>query len=488
MSTVTFGAFPGVRASLTPGGISGIQVGREQVLVLFGHGDNDVGTADPNTPTGIRTRVDAREQFGATSELALSIEDALTNGANIDFVYGVMLAETEVLGDTGAGAAGDATNLGDGSGRLSNSPIREDVSLITVRNTTNDTEETPVFRYESPPDPSGLDANEVAINPNTGEFEAGDTDSYEVDYQYGDWQAALDSADTTIQYNETGIYCTLSDAESVAQQLEAKVDELRPQWQLVKGVSGAEPNLTSSDGEAIIDTSSYGDDIDNDAVFLAGPVRLANTTTRMRSVLGGIAGQLAGHSIINPVYGDEILGYQSLAQSLTRSERQDLRSDLVRVIPVEDNRRGAGGISLADNISTSTATGWTRDFHRIRIVDQVLMIGNELGEQARTNLMSDTLLTSIEEDYLASLEDLVNIGVLESSRPETLTNNNLQSSDDDRNPDTTSDGRINQDSAQQETKYFVDVSRSASDTVAISVGFAPVGIARNVDETIIVSE
>ena len=488
MTTTTFGGFPGVRAVITPGGIAGVQVGREQKLVLFGRADTNAGSASANDPTTIATRVDARSKFGEKTELALAMEDALNNGANIDYIYGVALDETQVLGDNGRGAAGDSTKLDDGVGRLSNDPIVEDVDDITIEDGSNN-EKTPVFRHESPPDASSVESGEVAVNPHTGEIADPDGDSLTVDYKIADWQAAFDAADRVVNHNETGIYCALSDTESVAAELSTKVDELAPTWKLIKGIAGAQPNETNDFGEAGYDTENYDDGINNDRMFLAGSVRIQGQTDQQRTILGGIAGLFAGHALINPVYNDSIDGFVGVSESLSGADSDRLRT--ANVIPVNDERLDGGqGLRLAGNHSTSDADGWVRDFHRIRIVDQVLMIGKELGEQAVSNLMSDNLLQSLQEDYEAELTGLVNAGLLRSSREGTLTNNNLEDNTPRERVEESDTGRDfdARGGDDAESRYFVEVNRQSRDTIAIGVGFTPVGIARKVDETIVISE
>jgi hypothetical protein len=461
MSTTTYGSFPGVRAEVIGGGVNGVIVGEEQKIVLFGRGDTSgADSAEYNQPTRITTRVDANVKFGANTELSHAIAGALQNGANSEFIYGVMPEEITVSAELVAG----------GSGQLSNYPIVEDKSLIVVNDVSGTTpqEQTVEFVYETPPNsPTGSDT--VNINPLTGEVEASDSNDYEVDYNYLDWASALDAADPVLQFNETGVYCTVSDADAVTEQLSTKLDELRPEYKLIRGVAPAQPNGTNADGEPVIDVDTYTNALEDDALYLAGPTRLDGQAPL--TLIGGIAGMFAGHPLTDPVYGDRVRGYDQLIQQLNRSEESTLRSSYV--IPIADQGiAGEGDIYLNDNLSTSTLEDWERDYHRRRIVDQVLLIGRNIGEQAVNQRLTEELMKFTEQVMLDEIEELANAGLLEGSSEQAPNASGGGATDDD----------------DEEVPYYVDVTRSATDELSVAIGITPIGIAKRVDETIVVSD
>lgn len=461
-----YGRLPGVRAQVVGGGLSNVQIGREQKLVIFGRGDAQTGTASPNTPTQIETRVDAGRIFGDGTELAEGIEKALRNKGNINFIYGVMPEENDVI----------AEPIGGGSGTLANAPIVEDEAHLTITNATAGGEEEVEWRYESPPtapDESGV----VAINPNTGEVEAGDIDDYEIDYAYLDWQSAIDSADTVLNHSEVGVYAALSDSSTVAEMLRVKLDGtseepgIRREYKLAIGLAGAEPNATNADGEGTIDVGNYSNSIDSDAVFLAGPVRRSGT--RGRTIIGGIAGRMAGNELDNPLYGDTILGFGRLTQALSRSQEDVLRDGNIMPV-VDDYRDGGGGISVEGHLSTSSATDWSRNFQNRRIADLVLLIQREIGEAARNHLMRDQQLDEIESQVTDQFERLARAGLIHGD-PDGTGGGNSQ-------------GTTNQNDEETSQPYFVDAVRSDEQTIAIASGFAPVGVTTGVDERITIAD
>lgn len=446
----------GVKIITVGGGIAGTLVGREQIYVAFGRGDPVAGNATVNSPEKIATRVDAADEFGAGTQLATGIQQALDNGAHFDYVYGVMPQETVVVGETITGSG----NLGPNDP----TPIVEDESLVTA---TSASVEVPVnFVYESPPP---TPAEGVNIKPQTGEVTgASPTASYSVDYRYLDWEAALNSADDVIGPAEVGVYNPLSDAVAVAQQLQTKVNQIRyPQIKLVSAVMGAQPNKTGPNGEPQFDTASYTDTIDHDAVWLFAPGRASDGNTEIVGAVGGI---FAGNALDNPVYGDPIRGgFTKLSQTFTETDVENLRAR--QVIPIQDYGGGEDTApTLEDNLSTSTATDWKRDFFRRRIVDQVILVGNEIGRAARSQKLTPESMDGAKQNFLDALAELV--------REDLLVDNPEQ---------TAVAGEAPEDPTETQ-KYFVDVAKTGPDAITLAVGFTPVGVTKTVTERLVVND
>lgn len=437
----TYGSFPGVKVTTQGGGISSVSVGAEEKLVLFGEGDPSTGSANVNTPRQIGSRSEADTLFGDGSELATAMKDALANGANIDYLYGVMLNISSVTGETFSGTS---------SGTLANAPIVEDLSTITVQDTVDSVSATVEFRYDSPPTaPSST--NTVYINPLTGEWAADSSSDYSFDYEYQDWSNGFDAADNVVKEGETAIYAALSDAESVASTLSGKVTTLRGNYQMVNGVSGAQPNANSSETppDPSYDTATYTDAIDNDAYFLVAPARAQDTDF---TIIGGVGGLMAGHAIDNPIYNDALSGFLDLEEKLTGSEADDLRNE--QVIPV----RQSGSIRVKANTSTSTSTDWERDFWRRRIVDRVMLIAKQVGDATVGRINDERTRNTAETQLFSEIAELVNDRLL---KPNT----------------------------QNEQNWFVDVYEDSTnpDQVNIDVGITPYGIAKRIDESITVN-
>lgn len=438
-----FGDFPGVKLTTEGGTITSIEVGEEEKLVLFGEADLGVGSASANDPTQIAARREADTKFGSGSELADAMRESLANGANIELLYGVAVDTTTVSGE----------NFTSSSGTLANNPIVEDASTITVTQDPGGTavDFTVSFAYESPPSNPGNSDDTVYINPHTGEWVADPstaTDDYDFDYDYQDWSSAFDAADTVVEEGETGIYVALSESSDVASTLDTKVQELRPDYQMVVGFSAAEPNQTGADDGAEYDTANYTDSIDSDDYFLFAPVRLDSST---QTILGGIGGLFSSSSLTQPVFNDQVLGFNDseLEQRFTKTNEDEMREE--EVIPV----RQAGSIRVKDNLSTSTETDWERDYWRRRIVDRVVLIVKGIGDNTVGAINDERTRAAAERSIRTELESLANDRVL---KPNT----------------------------DEETNFFVDVYESTTndDQVNIDVGVTPQGIVKQIEATV----
>jgi len=476
----TYGSFPGVKVEVAGGGITAVAIGEEEKLVLFGeaqYADDDTlqsdGTEDaldadasPESAVQINARREADSNFGAGSELAEGMREALGNGANIDFLYGVAPRRYNVADEI------QSTQ----SGTLNNAPIWEEnvadesnIQALVVEDNTGPVSMAVEYDYSSPPaQPSA--AETVAVNPLTGEYaaDAAPDGDYEFDYKYLDWQAAFDAAEVSaiVEEDETGIYDALSDSEQVSADLDSTVTTHRGNYKLINAISGAQPNdnelITSDDlslasdhsnytrRDARFDTGTFGQtSVDSDHHFMLAPVREADVP---KTVLGGVGGLFAGNPISDPIYNDPLSGYSELEQSFTKTEADEMRDE--NVIPI----RQAGSIRVKDNVSTSTATDWERDFWRRRIADRVILIGKTIGDTIIGRINDEQTRNAAGRLIRAEIRELV-------------------------------DDRLLKPNTAEETNWFVDVYEDStnSNEVNIDIGFTPYGIVKRVDETITIN-
>jgi hypothetical protein len=475
----TYGSFPGVRVEVAGGGITAVAIGEEEKLVLFGEanyeddgtvtsdGDEDPLesslTGTPETPETINARREADTTFGDGSELASGLREALANGANIDFIYGVAPRRYNVVDEV------QSTQ----SGTLDNAPIwEEDVSdesniqALKCEDDTGPVSMTVEYDYSSPPaQPSS--AETVAVNPLTGEYaaDAAPDGDYNFDYKYLDWQSAFDAAEVAavVEEDETGVFDALSDSDEVSADLDGTVATHRGNYKLINAVSGAQPNenevITSDDQElesdhsnytrrdARYDTSGYSQgSVDSDHYFKLAPVREENSS---KTVLGGVGGLFAGNPISDPIYNDPLSGYDELEQTFTKADADNMRSE--KVIPI----RQAGSVRVKDNLSTSTETDWERDFWRRRIADRVILIGKTIGDTIIGKINDQQTRNAAARLIRAEIRELVA-------------------------------DRLLQPNTADEQNWYVDVYEDStnSDEVNIDIGFTPYGIVKRVDESI----
>ena len=94
--TVTYDQTPGTKVTIEAGSIAGVEVGEEEKLVIFGRGDTANSNAQTNGPTQVSSAGDAEAEFGDDSELTRALKDAIANGANTGYLYGVAVAGVNV--------------------------------------------------------------------------------------------------------------------------------------------------------------------------------------------------------------------------------------------------------------------------------------------------------------------------------------------------------------------------------------------------------
>lgn len=459
----TYGEFPGVRVETNSGSISSISIGAEEKLVIFGEasydasnnveGDDTSLNISASEPEQINARREANSKFGDGSELAEAMKEALANGANIDFLYGVAVPRVDVTGETFDGTAS-------ATGTLENVEILEDASTISTDSGSYEFE----FRYNGAPATPTAD-DTVFVNPLTGEYAVTDsvtvTAASTIDYTYNDYSSAFgaESVRNVVNEDETGIYAVLSDSDSVSSSLASEVSTLRSNYQLVNAISVAEPNANQVDSndnsaDARYDSGNYGSanqSVSAEYFYKFAPGREEND---VKTIAGGVGGLFAGNPISDPIYNDELTGYQSLEQSLSKADADNLRD--ADIIPV----RSGGSIRVQGNRATnySTADTVAADFWTRRITDRVILIGKQVGDRiiGRIN----------DEDTRARAERLIN-----AEMRELVQDRLIRSNGDD------------------ETNWTVDVYEDSSndDEVNINIAFTPYGIVKRVDETITVN-
>jgi hypothetical protein len=386
-----FGDFPGVRVETSRGGVSSVAVGVAEKVIVFGEGlydasNNVDGDASASTPRQINAPLEADTLFGADSELAEGMQEALQNGANIDFLHGVAVPRTDVT----------AESQGAQTGSLDNVEIVEDTDSITVEDmdgggtsvATLDVE----FRYAGAPS-SPSESDTVFINPLTGEYAAdsGPSDHFEFDYTVNDYETAFNDEEVrgVVNENETGVLWALTDSDAVSSQLDTVVSTLRDNYQLVTGFAFAEPNdqitfdaaeTTAENGgsEPRYDAANYdsaNQSVNSNSFFKLAPGRVDGDADK--TIGGGLAGLYAGKPIDDAVYNEAVSGFTALQQKLNKTEADALRDE--DLIPI----RSGGSIRVKGNRATSFSEpdSVAADFFTRRITDRVILIVKQVGDQ-----------------------------------------------------------------------------------------------------------
>jgi len=404
---VTIGQSPGTEVTLEAGAIGGISIGAEEKLVIFARGDPANGDAQTNSPVKIGAKEEAETQFGEGSHLTQLLKQAIDNGANTAYLWGVMPSTQSVTGE--------AVDAATQSFTLNNAPIIEDVDEITVTDPAGPTEYDVEFRYNSPPD-TPQSAETAFVRPQSGEIETDAAADFEVDYKYLDWQAAFDAADPIVNEGESGVYFAGTDAESVASTLFSKAENLRdPAYKMVKAGAGAPPNANTEETTPDPDynTTEYADNLDSLPGFAFAPARQDNTTD---TLLGAVAGVAAGNDLQNPIRGEQLSGVDVESGSddaalFDWGERNDLRN--AQVIPIKQE----GSINLDGSVSTNTSENWETDFQTVRVVDRAILVVYAVAQQIMNTLDTPGRDEIAAEEAQAQLEGMADEGLVLPNQP-----------------------------------------------------------------------
>lgn len=453
----TYGDFPGVRVETQQGAISTVAVGSEETLIIFGEasynssneveGDDTSLSISANEPEQIRAPRVADNKFGGDSELAAAMKEALANGANLDYLYGVAVPRVGVTAESSSTQ----------EGVLDNVEIVEDADTITFDDdgTSLDVE----FRYDGAPEiPTSTDT--VFINPLTGEYAADSAPAtdFSVDYDYNDYSSAFNASapKNVVNEGETGIMLALSESDSVSSSLNTVVESMRENYQLVNGLSFAEPNdneLTESGADARYDPVNYGSanqSVTSEAYYKFAPAREEN---ELKTIGGGIGGLFAGNPIDDPIYNEALTGYSSLEQKFTKTDASNMRDN--DVIPI----RSGGAVRVKGNRSTAFSETDTvaADFWSRRVTDRVILIGKLIGDRILGRINDEGTRDVAERLIESQLRQLSTDSLIRQNTPE-------------------------------ETNWRVDVYEDSNNPneVNIDISFSPYGIVKNVDETITV--
>jgi hypothetical protein len=240
---------------------------------------------------------------------------------------------------------------------------------------------------------------------------------------------------------------------------------LRNDYQLVNALTLAEPNdnklldaseTNDSNGGAVpqYNTSTYtsaNNSVSAAHFYKFAPARKEGVD---KTIGGGIGGLFAGNPISDPIYNEELSGYQTLQQKLLKSEADELRDE--DVIPI----RSGGSVRVKGNRSTafSGSDSVAADFWTRRITDRVILIGKQVGDAILGRINDETTRDQAERELQSQLRQLA-------------------------------DRRLIRQNTGEERYWRVDVYEDSTndDEVNIDISFSPYGIVKRVDETITVN-
>jgi len=397
-----YGQIPGVQIETTAVGVGDVTVGTESVLTLVGVGATDA-SASTNEPVRLESRSTVVDQFGEGSDVLVAYDQAIANGANPSYIYGIRASTSSSL-----------ATLDTSSGELSEIPI-SDKSRIDFNPDSADG--TVQFSYETGDDiPVPSNSSTVHLNPATGAYELdGSGSSPELDYPVVDWDSAIRAASDTLDLGQFGVIVPLTENEQAGTTLQSVLTDMREvELKMAVGMIGAEPNTTVREEHPGFDTTDISTRFTDDTIFSIAGASLATRDPTQpgfgTGALGAVAGLFAGTPNTDPVYDTTLAGITELAQQFSRADIGALRD--AYFIPLADS----DSIRVADNQSTydqDADGGWERDFFHRRVVDLTMITSYRIARRELGGVLDSDVVDDVQDAVTVELAELVNDGLLQ---------------------------------------------------------------------------
>lgn len=361
MVTIGNDTLPGTILTIESSTSAGVNLAVPGTGVIVGPADLTSGSASADTAYEVRTPQRAKNLFGSTSQLSKAIQDALAEGAYP--VYAVTPAQTD--------ATDDLSGLTVNTGTLNNAPTLEAANTFVF--TINSTQHTAVTYYDGDPHnvaASDIDAEEVYVNPISGNFQIDDgttvgNASDDVTYTYVDYSGAFDEIETATFDGENlqdivDFVVLLQEDDTATDDMQTTLGNMESSGALAIGLSGAGTPY-------IADTSTFTQSYDDSRMQQYYPSRNSDNDT----LLGSVLGLRSSLGIDRSPMFKTLDTQDDLRVSLSRTQRENLVGQ--RVNPLLDQSGGAKVIEDLTTVDTSANTdeaNFDQGFARL-VVDHI---------------------------------------------------------------------------------------------------------------------
>lgn len=368
-NTITYSG-TGTEINLIPRG-SSISLGFNSAIAIVGGYDsaNAASGVNPSEATLVTDGSDAKNTFGADSELARAVELAYSNG--VGDVYGVPLAETQTT----------ETFTSSSTGTLSNIPAMDPRTHgdheITVTDTVAASDlDVEIDNSGTPSSPSTSD--KAIVNTDTGEWAADTSSDYDITYTYGDFSTAITAA---VNVDDARFVAVQTSNSSVVSTLNTELGNRASNFDFKRGVAavteGSQPG-------------SYSDSVDDFRVILSAPARGTLESGGDVVLAAGFASMYAAQPLGSSILYDEMNALDSVGTTYTLSEARNF--DEVTALKCD-----AKPFKIGQAVTTSTTAQFT-DVFQTEIIDAAALNLQEIAEDyagganfegARENMASD---------------------------------------------------------------------------------------------------
>jgi len=366
--------YPSDQVTLEAGDTRTVSAAFERTAGIVGVGDVATNDGEEGTVYEVNNSTEARRLFGSDSELQEQIDLAFLNGATVVFAVAVPTqSNTESFG-TAASAV------------LTESPVLDPNLHSTSINVTDTTDAASVnvnISYTSPPS-TPTTPNTANLNPITGEIEFDSTSSYDVTYDYGTYQTAI--SDMVKKSPRSLAVCT--ENTTVATNLLTELETVDDNFNFITGYVGASPDINAS---------GYTDNFDSRRLVVSHASRgyFDTAETNMGRTVGAIAGKQAGKELGDSTTYENVGGFASLHQPVTKTDYSNLIDS--QVLPLVED----GPVFIVKDMTTSTEPKFER-IYASEIADEATenthtvaqsFVGEPNIQQVRTSLADSLGLT-----------------------------------------------------------------------------------------------
>lgn len=399
-------SIPGDSIEVRSGGVVAVGAAFATTVGLVGGMDTGNGSATEGEVVEVESSADAATKFGENSELKKQV-DLVYNNGNISTIYAVPVSETTVSGEAAGGQ----------SGTLDNVPVFDpnvhDEHTISAQD-SGGTDPTVEIVYDSPPATPGT-SDTVNVNPVTGEFEfdAVASGSYSFDYDYGDYDTAIQSLVAKVP-RTLGV---LTENTSVANTLTTELGNSAADFDFMHGqVGGVE-----------VDPSTYSDAFDDRRLSVIVPGRgyTDEANTEEVRTIGATTGKQSGKALGDSTTYESLSGFADIGRTADERYSNSELGTLIdnQVYPLKQGDR----IFVVKDMTTSTDPRFER-IYASEIVDEATEISHniaqnfvgELNTESNRFALGESHSTSYAEMQSDNLLDAYTVSVSEGANPDEV--------------------------------------------------------------------
>jgi len=398
MTTIGTDDIPGIQTTVNTADTVGTGAEAPTDVCLVGPADS-TATNYPgdNEVEAMRTAADAREMFGETADSMLTgaVFNAFGEGAMP--VYGVAPEAVQVTGE-------DISGLGQASGTLENAPVSEDPSDTTF--TVDGSDKNTVITLDDPSNKT-VSANEVYLNPVTGDFKLdatnGDSDDTNdtVDYTQFDYESALDAV--AEQRGDTvDFIAPLQENVDVTNYALQTVNNMESFYDLATALCGLLPETSVS---ADMSSAVTWDD---SRLQVAYPSRNVDGDNAM----GAWAGKKASLGLDASAMGKALSTMGRMRTRISVQDEIDLTNNNVVAI-----RSATGGARLVDDPTTVTdqnseEAGMRQGYSRL-VIDSVIEMTKENEQPFIGRFNNDETQNALKNLLTERMEEMLTENTVE---------------------------------------------------------------------------